>query len=132
MRERPEEFRGQFVAGMHLNPCKSLQECGNGNLENVLIAHIIVSSVVVQASTYMETTEPTDPAAKWGIGLEAAHCTLECTTLRGIRTVLHPSLSRRFQTNDRQLRYRRLGHDIFGVTFLAGTKSKRGSSTRSA
>ena len=25
LRERPEEFRGRFVAGMHSNPCKSLQ-----------------------------------------------------------------------------------------------------------
>ena len=28
LRERPEESRGQFVAGMHSNPCKYLQECG--------------------------------------------------------------------------------------------------------
>ena len=32
--ERTEEFRGRFVAGMHTNPCKALQKCGNGNLEN--------------------------------------------------------------------------------------------------
>ena len=25
LRERPEEFRGRFLAGMHSNPCKSLQ-----------------------------------------------------------------------------------------------------------
>ena len=26
LRERPEEFRGRFVAEIHSNPCKSLQE----------------------------------------------------------------------------------------------------------
>ena len=59
--------------------------------------------------------------------MKAARRTLECTTHRELRTVLHPSLSRRFQTNDRQLRYMRLRHDVFGDTFLAGTKSKRGN-----
>ena len=81
LRERPEEFRGKFVAGVYLNPCKSLQECGNGN---VLTAHIIVSSVGGQASTRMQPTEPTDLGAKWGVGLETARRTLECTTQRGI------------------------------------------------
>ena len=78
LREIPEEFRGTFVAGMYLNPSKSLQHCGNGNLENVLTAHIIVSSVGGQASTRMQPTEPTYLAAKWRIELEAACCTLEC------------------------------------------------------
>ena len=81
---------------MHSNPCYSLQEYGNGNLENVLTAHIIVLSVGGQASTWMQPTEPTDIEAKWGIGLESAHSTLECTTHRGIQTVLHPSLIRHF------------------------------------
>ena len=54
------------------------------------------SSVGGQASTQMKPTEPTDISEKWGIGLEAARCTLECKTQRGLRTVLHPSLSRFF------------------------------------
>ena len=69
LRDRPEEFRGQFVAGMHTNPCKYLKECREGNLENVLTDHIIVSSVGGKASTWMQPTDPTDIAAKWGVGL---------------------------------------------------------------
>ena len=49
LRERPEEFREMFLAGMHTNPCKSLQEYGDRNLEHILTAHIIVSSVGGQA-----------------------------------------------------------------------------------
>ena len=90
-----------------------------------LTDHIIVSIVGGQASTRMQHTEPTDLAAKWGIGLGVARLTLECKTQRGLRTVLHPSLSRRFLTNHRQLRYRRLRHAVFGDTLLSGTKSKR-------
>ena len=64
LRERPEESRGQFVAGMHSNPCKYLQECGKWNLENVLTDHIIVYSVERKASTQMQPTETTDIVAK--------------------------------------------------------------------
>ena len=38
--------------------------------------------------------------------------------------MLHPYLILRFRTNDRQLRYKRLQHDVFGDTLLAGTKYK--------
>ena len=115
------------MAGMHLNTCKSLQECRNGNLEKFLTAHIIVSSVGGKASTRMQPIEPTDIAVKRGIGLEAASHKLECTTQRGLWTVLHPSLSHRFLTNYRQLQYRRRRHYVFGNNLLAGTKSKCGN-----
>ena len=112
---------------MHMNPFNSLRECREGNLENVLTAHIIVSSVGGQASNRVQPTEPTNLAAKWRIGLEAACRALECTTQKGLWTVLHPSLSRRLLINDRKLQYRLLQHDIFGDTLLAGTKSKCGN-----
>ena len=48
-RETPEELRGLFVAEIYSNTCKSLQEYGDGNLENILTVHIIVSSVGGQA-----------------------------------------------------------------------------------
>jgi hypothetical protein len=57
-----------------------------------------------------------DLAKKWGIGLEKAKQTITCTTQRGVRSLLHPHLSRRFRTNDRQMRYNRLRHNLFGDT----------------
>ena len=53
LRDRPEEFRRRFVARMHSNPFNCIQELGNRNLENILITHIIVSSVGGQASNWM-------------------------------------------------------------------------------
>jgi subtilase family serine protease len=47
-------------------------------------------------------------AKNWGIGIEAATSTRLVTTKRGIRRMVHPSLTKRYKTNDRQLRYRRL------------------------
>jgi hypothetical protein len=47
-------------------------------------------------------------AKNWGIGIEAAKRTRIVTTQRGIIRMVHPSLTKRYKTNDRQLRYRRL------------------------
>lgn len=57
--------------------------------------------------------DPDMLARNWGIDRATARRTIESTTQRGIRTLLHPTLSRRFRTNDRQLRYRRLPVECF-------------------
>lgn len=69
--------------------------------------------------------KPERLARNWGIDLSTAKRTIEVTTQRGVRTVLHPTLSRRFRTNDRQLRYRRLAIDCFTDTLIANTVSRR-------
>jgi hypothetical protein len=67
-------------------------------------------------------------AKNWAISLDAAKQTLDVTTQRGVRTVANPSLSRRFRTNDRQLRYRRLCCNMYTDTLDAKTVvSKRGN-----
>ena len=66
-------------------------------------------------------------ARNFGVGLDTARRTLKATTQRGIRTVLNPTLSRRFRTNDRQLRYRRLAVEMFTDTLFSKVKSKRGN-----
>ena len=62
-------------------------------------------------------------AHNWGIGLATAQKTLKVTTQRGIRTMVHASLSRRLQTNDQQLHYRRLPIECFTDTLIAKTES---------
>jgi hypothetical protein len=47
-------------------------------------------------------------AKNWVIGIEAAKRTRLVTTQRGIRRMIHPSLTKRYNTNNRQLIYRRL------------------------
>jgi hypothetical protein len=47
-------------------------------------------------------------AKNWSIVIEAAKRTRLVTTQRGIRRMVHPSLTKRYKTNERQLRYRRL------------------------
>ena len=49
------------------------------------------------------------------------------TTQPGVRTCLNPTLSRRFPTNDRMLRYKRLPHTMFTDTMFASTVSCQGN-----
>ena len=47
-------------------------------------------------------------AERWGISVDAAKRTLKRTTQKGVRNVLHPTLSRSYRPNDRHMRYHRL------------------------
>ena len=57
---------------------------------------------------------------------EAARRNVHHTTQQGIMTIMHPSLSRTFKTNDRVLRYNRLQHSVFTYIVQAGNFSRRG------
>ncbi len=60
-------------------------------------------------------------AKHWGIHLDRAKATVQRTTQRGVHTIASPALSRRFRTNDRMLRYRRLQHPVFTDTMFSNT-----------
>jgi hypothetical protein len=64
-------------------------------------------------------------ATDWGIGIEAAKMTRLVTTQRGIRRMIHPSLTKRYITNDRQLRYRRLSVTNFTDTMYSTILSRK-------
>ena len=57
----------------------------------------------------------------------AARITVQHKTQRGIRKVLHSSLSRQSNTNDQALRYNMLHHSVFTDTMQAGNFSRRGN-----
>jgi Reverse transcriptase (RNA-dependent DNA polymerase) len=84
-------------------------------------AHVTVAAV--QSSKRGVAVSGSELAKRWNIGLERANNTVKATTQRGVRSLLHPHLSRRFRTNDRQLRYRRLTHDIYSDTMESKTVS---------
>ena len=74
----------------------------------------------IRASTSGPNMKPQVLATNWGIDVRTTTRTIAATTQRGIQTVLHPTLSRRFRTNDQQLRYR-----SFTDTMFANTTSHR-------
>jgi hypothetical protein len=63
----------------------------------------------------------------FGIGIEAAKRTRLVTTQRGVKLMIHPSLSVRFRINDRQLRYRRIPVTCFTDTMFSNFKSRQGN-----
>jgi hypothetical protein len=62
-----------------------------------------------------------------GIGIEAAKRTRLVTTRRGARKMIHPSLNKRYKTNDRQLRYRRFPVTLFTDTMYSTILSRKGN-----
>jgi hypothetical protein len=82
--------------------------------------------LVVQAKK-APRLDPATLACHWGIGLAAAAKTIENTTHRAFCTVLNPSLSCCFRTNDRQLCYRHLPVTLFTYMLIAKTRSRCGN-----
>ena len=66
-------------------------------------------------------------AKKWGILPDKALNMIRHTTQHGVHTVLHESLFRQFRTNDHQLWYRRLSHNVYSDTLFATTMFRRGN-----
>ncbi len=63
-----------------------------------------------------------DKLAKcWGIHLDRAKATMQCTTQRGVCTIANPALSPQFWTNDCMLWFRHLHHPVFIDTMFSNT-----------
>ena len=58
----------------------------------------------------------------WRISPELAQQTLDSTTQYCVRSAEHPSLSRRYNSNDRMLRYKRISAPLFMDTYFADSK----------
>eukprot|EP00978_Attheya_sp_CCMP212_P035962 scaffold159681_cov67-Attheya_sp.AAC.1 len=86
-------------------------------------------AIFVASSERGKKVNAADLVKRWDIGLKTAEKTVEVTTQRGIKTLDNPMLNRRFRMNNRNLRYQRLGVDMYTDTLFAGMKSKRGNNT---
>ena len=88
-----------------------------------LLEQVNISSIL---STRQNGVSPEALAEKWDITLTRAKRTTKVTTQQVVKTVEHPSLQRRFLTNDRQLRYRILNTTMFTDTYFSSINSTRG------
>jgi hypothetical protein len=93
------------------------------------------SYITLQVATTMTSKRGLNMNAEtlsnnWCIGLEAAKKTLQVTTQKGIRNVLHPyPIEKRFRTKQAQFRYKQLSgrHGRFYTdTFFSNTPSING------
>lgn len=77
----------------------------------------------VSATRFDHSISAATLARRWNISLDNAEKTLQATTSRAVRLLTQPHLSRRFRTNDRQLRYFRFGCHMFTDTLFAAVPS---------
>jgi preprotein translocase subunit Sss1 len=87
----------------------------------------VASMASVQSDPSRFKLTPERLSQTWGIGLTIAKKTLEATTQKAVRTVLHPNVERRWPTGDRPLRYKRLHHQVFHDNMKSQVVSLRGN-----
>ena len=95
------------------------------NFYKALNAKVNVAKVVASKGIHGVTLDSL--SQKWLISTESARRTVHHTKHRGIRKILHPSLSQIFKTNDQSLRYNSMQNSVFTNTMKAGTVSRRGN-----
>ena len=66
---------------------------------------------------------PAALAKRWGIGVGAAKRTIDATTQFAVRSLANPTLTRRFATHDKMLRFRRLPCKMYTDTMKAKIES---------
>jgi len=67
-------------------------------------------------------------ATRWNIDVKVAMATLKCTTQKGTNIPQNSDfISRRFDINDRYIRYKRLSSEMFTDTYFAQTPSRDGN-----
>ena len=99
----------------------------NDNLVSALEAQIQISIELI-GTVRKRSIDPIVLAKRWGIFPEKVQKTIQATTYRGIRTMLHPLLSR-FRRNDRNLYYHYLyyhclAHSVFSDMMFASAVSR--------
>ena len=72
-----------------------------------------------------ENVETETLAKFWNIYRKKTLKNVKRTTQRGIRSCLHSSLYRRYQKNDRMMRFNRLPYSVLSDTMKSGVVSKR-------
>jgi hypothetical protein len=72
-------------------------------LDNVITTTDLNMSLVKSEMRDKAGVDAETLTKNWGIGIEADKRTRLLTTQRGIRRMIHPSLTKRYKTNDRQL-----------------------------
>jgi len=102
------------------------------NFHQVLASHIVISNVDANLNGHVWSRRSAPInfktlAARWMVSPEHAKRTVQLTTQRGVHTCLNPTLARRFPTNNRMLRYKRLPQTVFTDTMFAGMPSPSGN-----
>jgi hypothetical protein len=94
-------------------------------LENIAGATDVKVSLVNSEMRDKDGVDAANLDNNWGIGIEAAKRMRLVTIQRGIRRIIHPSLTKRYTTNNIHLRYRRLSVTMFTDTIYSTIPSRQ-------
>ena len=78
------------------------------------------------SSKAWKSASPKDLMERWGIRIETANNKIRATTQLCVKGA-EPTLNRRFNNNDRMLRYPRITSDVFMDTLFSSNKSGNSS-----
>ena len=79
----------------------------------------------IESSNRRSKVTPTQLSERLNIPLEMAKRTLKTTTQLAMRSSDNPSLTRKYRTNDRMLRYLRVSTNVFMDTMFASSKAAK-------
>jgi hypothetical protein len=128
---RQEEAEVKIIRSKYSDTSAKIQDISSVLDDGTLLAEL--DDINMNLNTSLVKSEMRDKAGvdaatlanNWGIGLEAAKRPRLVTTQRGIRRMIHPSLTKRYKTNDRQLRYRRLQVTMYTDTMFSTILSRQ-------
>jgi hypothetical protein len=128
---RQKEAEVKLLSSTYINTSAKLQDLSSVLDDGKLLAELddtnlnLNISLVKSEMRYKAGVDAATLTKNWGIGLEAAKRKRLVTTQRGIRRMIHPSLTKRYKTNDKQLRYRRLPVTIYTDTMFSKILSRQ-------
>jgi hypothetical protein len=128
---RQKEAESKLLSSKYSDTSAKLQDFSSVLDDGTLLAELDENNLNLNISlvkSEMRDKAGVDAATlakNWGIGIEAAKRTRLVTTQRGIRRMIHPSLTKRYNTNDSQLRYCRLPVTMYSDTMYSTILSRQ-------
>jgi hypothetical protein len=130
---RQKEAEIKLISAKYSETSSKLQDLSPAFDDGTLLDELDNVTTTTYLNVYLVKSEMRDKAGvdgatlahNWGIGIEAAKRTRLVTNQRGIRIIIHPSLTKRYKTNDRQLRNRRLPVTMFTDTMYSTILSRQ-------
>jgi hypothetical protein len=128
---RQKDAEVKLLSSKYSNTSAKLQDLSSVLDDGTLLAELDDTNLNLNISlvkSEMRDKAGVDAATlanNWGIGLEAAKRTRLVTTQRGIIRMIHPILTNRYKTNERQLRYRHLPLTMYTDTMFSTILSRK-------
>jgi hypothetical protein len=128
---RQKEAEGKLLSSNYSDTSAKLQDLSSVLDDVILLVELDDTNLNLNISLVkyeMKDKAGVDAATlakNWGIGLESAKSTRRVTTQREIIIMIHPSLTKRYNTNYRKLRYHRLPVIVYTDTMFSTILSRQ-------